>query len=453
MNSQGGYEVCPCGSGRRYRDCCGRDAAVGSARDSALTKLLAFAFQPAFDSDHTVAETIFWGSFLRDAEAHQVRWLIDSEDATVKYNSWFLFDWEVDHHGTVADMFLEEEGAGLNPAERAILGRMADAHLRVYEVEAVQRGEGLHLLDLWSGSRVFVVEHTASQRIVRWDLLGARVASDGFGGLVFEGGLYQYPAEARQELVSHFRRLHRRHQRKFPGDDSRAFFRRHGMAFHHMWLRLVAFPEPAKVVTAEGDPLLFCRAVFDACDAAALDALWAEMAASPEIEQDDEGRLIWRERTGAGLRQAGTWTRSGERLVLEAGSKERAARGRAWVEAFAAGRVRYRATAIETVDQTIEALRQPPASRFALPSHPDAGPVRELYDRHYAGWLDRPLSALGNRTPRAAARTRLWRGRLVDLLKQLENRAERASLHGRPEYDFAWIWRELGLERPEAGLS
>jgi len=28
------------------------------------------------------------------------------------------------------------------------------------------------------------------------------------------------------------------------------------MVFHHLWMNLVAFPEPPQVVTSEGDPLM-----------------------------------------------------------------------------------------------------------------------------------------------------------------------------------------------------
>jgi hypothetical protein len=77
-----------------------------------------------------------------------------------------------------------------------------------------------------------------------------------------------------------------------------------------------------------------------------------------------------------------------------------------------------------------------------------AGAVRELFDRQYRAWLDRPVPALRNRTPRAAAGTRLWRAKVVDMLKQLENAAERGSTTGRPAYDFRWLWQELGLARP-----
>src|SRR5262245_46258051 len=180
MTSSGGDQPCPCGSGRPVADCCGRS--VGSAgvsiRDSALTKLLAFAFHPAFDSDHSIAEVLFWGNLIREGTTPELRWLLDSEDATIKYNSWFLFDWEADNSsGTVTELFLQEEHAQLSPLEQQFLRRLGDAHLRLYEVECVERGLGFHLLDLWTGERSFVIEPEATDRIVTWDLLGARVSS------------------------------------------------------------------------------------------------------------------------------------------------------------------------------------------------------------------------------------------------------------------------------------
>jgi hypothetical protein len=419
--------------------------ASSSTRESALTKLLTFAFQPAFDSDHTIAENIFWGDLLRDAAPHEVQWLMDSEDANVKYNSWFLFDWDVDGQGTVAELFLDDDTANLAAAEHQFLVRLTQANLRLYEVEGVEPGEGVHLCDLWTGARRFVIERKASSQIVRWDLLGARVAPDGYGDHVFEGGLYLYPAEMKADVLGQFRRLHRRHHRKFPTDDSAAFFRKHGMVFHHLWLELVAFPEPPEIVTSEGDPLVFCRAVFDTAHA---EQVRGAIAAQPGIEPADEGRYVWYADAAGERREVGRWGVEGQRIVFETTSQARAARGRTWLEALVGDRVRYRATSLETLAQTMDELRRQPP--MAAPSEPDeAGAVRELFDRHYSNWLDRPAPALGNRTPRAAARTKLWRPRVVDLLKQLENGTERAVLQGRPAYDFAWVWRELGIERPE----
>ena len=453
MTTAGRNDPCPCGSGRKYKHCCSGDddarlAALASAttRDSAISKLLTFAFQPAFDSDHSVAEIVFWRDLLNDVSPTELQWLMDSEDATIKYNSWFLFDWDVDGSGTVADLFLQESSAQLTDAERQFIARLAGTHLRLYEVQEVDRGRGLRVLDLWTGARLYVVEKTATVQIVTWDLLGARVAPDGLGGNVFEGGLYLYPADAKEEIVSEFRKAFRRHQRKFPEDDAPAFFKKHGMMFNHLWLNLVVFPEPPQVVTAEGDPLIFCRAVFDTQHA---DEVRATIARQDRVRPADDGQLAWCEVTDEGDRVLGTWTFEPKRVVLDATSQERAAKGRAWLEGLVGDLVRYRATALETVDQAMNALRRPrPASLLEerLEEHTEV--VRELYDRHYHTWMDRPAPALGNRTPRAAAQTKLWRPRLVDLLKQLENGAERAALAGRPAYDFGWIWKELGLERP-----
>ena len=76
----------------------------------------------------------------------------------------------------------------------------------------------------------------------------------------------------------------------------------------------------------------------------------------------------------------------------------------------------------QTLDQAMDELRTVRAPRALDPPAPvDTSAVQELYDRHYLTWLDRPVPALGNRTPRAAARTKIWRPRLIDLLKRFEN--------------------------------
>jgi len=454
MRASGRNDPCPCGSGRKYKDCClaGDDARVAaltssSTRDAALAKLLTFAFQPAFDSDHAVAELVFWGKQVRDASSPEFQWLMDSEDANIKYNSWFVFDWEVDGSGTVAELFIEESGTRLLPHERQFLERLASAHLHLYEVEWVDRGHGLRLVDLFTGLRTFVIERTATQQIVTWDLIGARVAPDGLGGHVFEGGLYLYPAEAKDQILGHFRRLSRRHHRKAPLDDLDTFFRKHGMVFHHLWMNLVAFPEPPQVVTSEGDPLIFCRSIFDTEQPF---EVRAAIAAQSGVHAAADDRLSWREDAGDGERELGTWSFEGNRVILETASQERAARGRTWLESVAGDKVRYRATALETLEQTMNELRRhrPKKPLAEEPPPPETGAVRQLFDRYYQTWLDRPLPALGNRTPRAAARTKIWSVRLIELLKQFENTAERAALAGRPSYDFEWIWQELGLQRP-----
>ena len=83
-----------------------------------------------------------------------------------------------------------------------------------------------------TGTESIDVVSSATEQIVAWDLIGARVAPDGMGGNVFEGGLYLYPMVSKDEVLRHFRRLHRRHHRKYPLDTASTFFRKHGVVFH-----------------------------------------------------------------------------------------------------------------------------------------------------------------------------------------------------------------------------
>ena len=83
MPTTGRNEPCPCGSGRKYKNCCGNGATesralvAGRTRDAALAKLLTFAFHPAFDSDHAVAEVLFWGNLIRDSSNPDFEWILD----------------------------------------------------------------------------------------------------------------------------------------------------------------------------------------------------------------------------------------------------------------------------------------------------------------------------------------------------------------------------------------
>ena len=449
----GRNDPCPCGSGLKYKKCClqtqlvevGSRLTLRSARHSAMEQLLRFGFGPQLEGDHAIAEVLFWADRLAGRSIAAVKDLVGSDDARSKYNAWFLFDLDIDAGGTVADLFLADRGARLGPSEREYLERVRRAPLALYEIQSVEQGRGVDLLDLWAGTRMFVHEQTATESLVCWDLLGARVVPDGAGSLLFEGGLYLYPASAKHAILQELKRLHRQFVKHTPAADDAAFFRRHGMIFHHLWLDYVIFPPRPDIRTTEGHKVVLTRSAFDIRDG---DALRAAFAGRDDLDTQDDGSFAWIEDAGTRQRLLGTFVISGRRLTLESTSKERAARGRAWVERVAGSAVAYRATAYETVDRALE--RAVPVSREPqVPADVEALLLRELYDRHYRDWLDLPLPALKNRTPRAAARLKSLRPVLIDLLKQLENGNERQKQKGRPGYDPAWLWQALGLSRPE----
>jgi uncharacterized protein (DUF2384 family) len=73
--------------------------------------------------------------------------------------------------------------------------------------------------------------------------------------------------------------------------------------------------------------------------------------------------------------------------------------------------------------------------------------IHDGLDRHYRDLLDQPVPALGNKSPRAAARTAKGRAKVVDWLKTIENHTAKfaGSNEEMATYDFSWLWTELGV--------
>jgi hypothetical protein len=293
-----------------------------------------------------------------------------------------------------------------------------------------------------------VRERRATRQLVRWDLVAARLVEDAGGAIVIDGAVYLYPASIKRLLLRELRRAYRTFRHDAPTGGAAEFFKRSAMLFHRLWLQhVVARPLPT-VVTGEGDRLMFGKAIFDVRDR---DALVAALGGCPDLERQDDGSYAWLEETPEFRRALGRVAVEGRRLVLEVMSKARADRGRQLLEALAGDALRYRITEYEDLARAMEryAARPREAPEVDVPPEVEAQVIGEFYERHYRRWLDEPIPALGGHTPREAAPLARFRSKLIDLLQGLENQAARERLAGRPFYDSAWMWAELGLERPE----
>ena len=138
-------------------------------------------------------------------------------------------------------------------------------------------------------------------------------------------------------------------------------------------------------------------------------------------------------------------------LVLEVNSRERAERGQAILAELAGGLVGPALTEIETLEQAMARrdgdVHQDKASD--LPAELQTKLVHEALTDHYRNTLDEPIPALGDLSPRGAAKTAAGRRKVVDWLKHIENQSKSGRQPADPmaSYDFTWMWRDLGLEK------
>ena len=72
--------------------------------------------------------------------------------------------------------------------------------------------------------------------------------------------------------------------------------------------------------------------------------------------------------------------------------------------------------------------------------------VHANLEAHYRAQLDQPIPALGNITPRQAAKTPGGRDKLAAWLKHLENHmAQYDASNPMADFDVSWMWDELGV--------
>lgn len=452
MTGIGRNEPCPCGSWKKYKKCClDKDTGLPftpADREAALVTLTDFALRSEFDEARLVAGGAFWSDWLDARGEKDRRPAMHLEESILAFANWFALDFLLDTGATVLELLLRRAGAGLARGEREYLERMRDTHLRPYQVTDVKSGEGLRLIDLWTGEQEWVRERLGTSQLVRWDLLAVRLMPGAEGDLVIDGAPYLYPVASKDVLLRALRRAHRDFKREAPFADLVAFFKRLGPLFHHFWLDTVAFRKLPRLVTAEGDPLVFARAIFDVRDR---EALRAALEGHPDLEREDDGGYAWLADAPGFRRGLGRFVLERDRLVFETQSEKRVERGRQFLESLAGDSVRFRLVEYEDPERAMERLASSPrreAAGGAVPPEVEAQVVGEFYAQHYRRWLDEPIPALGDRTPREAARLTRARPKLVALLQEFENMAARERLEGRPAYDFGWMWAELGLERP-----
>ncbi|PYQ03037.1 MAG: hypothetical protein DMF82_14315 [Acidobacteria bacterium] len=455
----GRNDPCPCGSGKKYKKCCLREGSGSGAappdpqqereylRETAFAALLRFADRPQFRDARDAAFCLFMGDGMDDLGEGEEP--ID-EDVHLKFSFFYLFDLRLPDGRTVAETFLQRARWQVGARERALIERFGAARLRLYEVEEVRVDEGLRLRDLWSDREVWVVERAGTHQLTRWDLLAARVAPDEDGTLRVEGGIYLLPSRLKRRLLDALRAEAERVRREGLALDEDRLFRDAAPLVHRFWLDHVVHRTLPTVVTAEGDLMEFGKVIFDVIDR---DALVAALTRHRQIVAEDDDRWTWVEEAEDGFtRSLGHMRLEGDRLVLEVTSRARAERGRRLLGEAAPGALRHRSSRYEGVRKAIE--RRAGAKLDESPADPGVDPeeaaalILEYKQRHYRTWPDQPLPALDGRTPRQAARSRTLRPRLVDLLKEMENRETRAARPASPAYDFGWIWQELGLERP-----
>lgn len=378
------------------------------------------------------------------------------------------------------EAYLGRRGRKEHAATRAYMAGLQSSVMSLHEVSDVVPGRSFHARDLVRGGEpVLVTERSATQTLKPWDRIAARIVADG-ERLVIAGGVLAFTLEGTERL---FAFLRERDAAKSPSSlTSKAGSARDGWTcseqdlraaaplFTTAWLLEALDRTAPQVLNSDGDEVVFHTLRFPLAPGATarrvvirlgrLAFLRRETATSwnwcgppPARRPATTGAkaVVWNVTLNDGSVVLGNVELLDEAVVLSVSSAARADRGHAMLAGALAGLVAAPLTEIRTVEQMRDALRASADTAGPPSFSPEAETklVHDMLDRQYRTLLDEPVPMLGNRTPRAAARSARGRQDLAVWLKHLENHSSHSPDLDDPmaTYDFTWLWRELKVEQ------
>lgn len=460
---------CPCGSGKKHKHCCGLKGAQTVLTATDLQRHAAHRLDDRLMADMERFAARRFGSdwMMRWLDYAPLPRLPYDEDAALVLH-WAIFVMPVDAH-PVAWWYMESRRDRLREDER----RFLDAQLRswpsLWEAAEVQPGAGVFLRDMLTGEEVFLNDHDVSRSIERWHVILGRIVR--LGDIAIAGGLHprSLPPREAAEVVVEARRLLRvraRHVR--PARlQSPEIAAGQLMLFDAAVERLQAAPAVPEMRNTDGEKLLLTtdRYRFPAARRADVLRTIAGLEGAHASEEESDDAMFVVSKPGNSKFAAFPTTAIATLFVgpedvrVETNSLERADLMRERMEAAGDGLLAHEIRAHANPEVLLRDRLEDEPHVLAdhenddedVPADVRARVVREFKEKHYAGWPDTPLPALGGRSPRDAVRGPTGRLRVEALLKSMEAREGRLPESER--FDVETLRRELGLIEPEPSRS
>lgn len=458
MNTTSRNELCPCGSGKKYKRCCLGQAEPAQTETGRLAHVRNATERGLFERILAWTDRRFgrnWATAAMEATGEAP----PSRTELQFLLPWLVYLMPIEGVSPAGHFFLEM-GARLSDSERDCLRASIKSRLGYWEVRRVETGVGAELLNLLTHETCFVHEVRASRTLQRWHVLLAAITT--YPEVSVFTGLHPtalMPGDATGLVVAVRRALR---VGKRPVLPIRLAMPELQLALIRNWRQtssqvLERMSRPPELANTDGDPLVMCTDHFapttESAEAAL--ALLGQMADADLHETDEQAEVVFL-RPGNRLRAGWSNTVVGRafvrrgRLLVETNSMARADALRARIEHDSEARLCHLMRDVQDIGHL---LRNPPPEarthRRSAAVPPELQEhLRQMQERDWQEWLDMKVPALGNRTPREAAASARLRPSLVALLKEFEIRETAKPKTER--YDLSQLWSALGLDADDA---
>lgn len=454
----GRNDPCPCGSGKKFKKCCGKEsseAAAEESRDGGVGKALEW-----LGSHHKKAVGSAIDAMLNDdldnAEQALLQQLDGDDWRGVHINAmeWLLAEGSIAVKGVqrdVTDLLLSSGGPAFLPAQRRWIEQLRRQPLRLYDITEVLPGVGMRLCDALDteAAPVMVHEKSGSADARIGNQIGVRIMEVA-GHHEMSGAAYPFSRFMNPSLMADLRAAAEdrvTHGNHLPQVLS-AIIRRHWIA---QYVR--PLPLPTVIDSHSGDPILL---ITDHYRVMNWDVLAAALEALPDIQGERASgwaRLLayadGQTRQSVSINPG----KSADRIEVFYKTQNYADQGRPWFEALAGVSVEF-AGRVLSDPKGVMSNRSVGKGGPSVNATPDLPPealaeiVEKVLRHSYANWSDEPIQALAGKTPRQAIKTPAGRERVLGLLRSYEaGEKEQAAQQGRREISYAFLWQAIGLDR------
>jgi len=236
----GRNDPCPCGSGKKYKNCCLKKDRAQHLRESAwhrqeqatAEKLLAYAQRPALQRQLSVAFDLFWnGRYGVEG------WNLLEQGEIGRFLEWYIHDYRLEQSKKrIIDLFLEEMGTTLLADELERVRSWSDSYISLYRITQLQP-DAISLHDVFQDTEEASAGDSLGQLGLEGDLLLGRLLHTSEPGH-FSWAAILLPATVEANLVSQMTRAYGQYRERYTEASWPEFLSRSSYLMNHELLRL-----------------------------------------------------------------------------------------------------------------------------------------------------------------------------------------------------------------------
>lgn len=362
-----------------------------------------------------------------------------------KFFDWFLYDFKLlDTGERVIERFYHDERGAFSEPEETIAKGWLDSLYSFFEVGDVVPGEHCDIKDLFLNKEFRVHDSSSSKKLKTSDIIGARPLRAG-DNVYFSGIVSAYPGAFKSIILEYFEsEFEQYRESRGAGADKKEYLRDLGFQISNYLEDLATNPH---FITPEGEDLVLASAAYKIGDGNKALGKLAGITSFKEISgPGDEVRVFVMDIGGKNNISCTIEVDDGI-MNIETYSIEMLKRAKSLMERELEGLITHLEDKTRGIETYGDRNKKASAKLRRLP--PGVKSKKELdrnLDEYYAGWIDRPLSALKGLTPREAAKTAKGRKELDVVLNELENIYKHAGLRGEPYFDIEKLRKKLKLK-------